>query len=87
MQPFTVTEPFTFSSQAAKGADERTEKVRLEVERARMEECTFAPQTNEASVEMLLARAGGGGGYASGGGGDARKSEGYARKADGYARK
>lgn len=50
-QPFTVPEPFKLHE---RGADTRTDKVREEVERRRMEECTFQPATNEASVAALL---------------------------------
>lgn len=75
LHPYTVTEPFSFS--VPKETDERSERVRLEVERARVEECTFEPKTNEASVEVLLARVGSSGGERAG---HARKSEGYARK-------
>ena len=80
MQPYTVPEPFNFVT-SKDGPDERTERVRQEVERKRLEECTFAPQTNEASVDLLLARAAEqrvtGGGY----------YEAHARKAEGYARR
>ena len=53
-----MPEPFHLSTGGttgyAKGADERTERARAEVEQKRMAECTFSPRTNEASVAQLL---------------------------------
>ena len=62
--------------------DERTERARAELERERMQECTFAPQTNEASVELLLSRAAERGalGYQEGGYAAKKAEQGYARK-------
>jgi hypothetical protein len=51
LYPYTVPEPFKLHP---KGVDERIEKARVEVERQRMEECTFSPRTNEASITTLL---------------------------------
>ena len=45
LQPFTVPEPFQLTEKAA---DERTERARLEVERQRMAECTFAPKSTRS---------------------------------------
>ena len=66
MNPYTVPEPFKLNEY--EGATERAERVRLEVERQRMEECTFAPQVKEESVATLLKGVGSGrkaGGYAA----------------------
>ena len=69
--PYTIPTPFKLHE--FEGATERAERVRLEVERQRMEECTFAPQVKEESVASLLkaqgaqasaGRRGVGGGYA-----------------------
>lgn len=80
LHPYTVPEPFHLNTN--KDVDERTERARAELERERMQECTFAPQTNEASVELLLSRAAERGalGYQEGGYAAKKAEQGYARK-------
>ena len=51
LQPYTVPEPFHLHDRPN---DERAEKTRVEVEAARMAECTFAPKLKEPSVAALL---------------------------------
>ena len=77
--PFTVPEPFRLHES---GPDERSEKRRADLEKERMQECTFAPQTNEASVAALLRATAGDAkaGYASGSTSTSASGSGYARK-------
>ena len=52
LHPYTVPEPFNLHEGVR---EERHERARLESERARMAECTFAPKTNENAITAMLA--------------------------------
>ena len=53
LQPYTVPEPFKLSKSRL---DERAAARLRELADYEMQECTFAPKTNEASATQLLAR-------------------------------
>ena len=53
LQPYTVPEPFKLSKSRL---DERAAARLRELADYEMQECTFAPKTNEVSSTQLLAR-------------------------------